>query len=57
MSVNGNMTILILLFRKIVDDSLIYDQMTFECVRNRRGQIESFMATDASTFRMADSFF
>jgi hypothetical protein len=43
--------------RKIVDDSLIYDQMTFECVRNRRGQIESFMATDASTFRIADSFF
>lgn len=43
--------------RKIVDDSLIYDQMTFECVRNRRGQIESFIATDASTFRIADSFF
>lgn len=43
--------------RKIVDDSLIYDQMTFECIRNRRGQIESFMATDASTFRIADSFF
>lgn len=43
--------------RKIVDDSLVYDQMTFECVRNRRGQIESFMATDASTFRIADSFF
>lgn len=43
--------------RKIVDDSLIYDQMTFECVRNRRGQLESFMATDASTFRLSDSFF
>lgn len=43
--------------RKIVEDSLVYDQMTFECVRNRRGQIESFIATDAATFRMADSFF
>lgn len=43
--------------RKIVEDSLVYDQMTFECVRNRRGQLESFIATDAATFRMADSFF
>ena len=43
--------------RKIVDDSLIYDQMTFECIRNRRGQLESFLATDASTFRISDSFF
>lgn len=43
--------------RKIVDDSLTYDQMTFELIRNRRGQLESFMATDAATFRMADSYF
>ena len=43
--------------RKIVEDSLVYDQMTFECVRNRRGQLESFIATDAATFRMSDSFF
>ena len=43
--------------RKIVDDSYTYDQMTFECVRNRRGQLESFLATDASTFRIADSAF
>lgn len=43
--------------RKIIEDSLVYDQMTFECVRNRRGQLESFIATDAATFRMADSFF
>lgn len=43
--------------RKIGEDSLVYDQMTFECVRNRRGQLESFIATDAATFRMADSFF
>lgn len=43
--------------RKIVEDSLIYDQMTFECVRNRRGQIERFIATDAATFRIADTAF
>lgn len=43
--------------RKIVEDSLVYDQMTFECIRNRRGQLESFIATDGATYRMADSFF
>lgn len=43
--------------RKIVDDSLTYDQMTFEIMRNRRGKVESFVATDASTFRMANSYF
>lgn len=43
--------------RKIVDDSLTFDQMTFECVRNRRGQLESFIAVDASTFRIADTAF
>lgn len=43
--------------RKIVEDSLVYDQMTFECVRNRRSQLESFVATDASTFRIADTAF
>jgi len=43
--------------RKTVEDSLVYDQMTFECIRNRRGQLESFMATDAATYRMSDSFF
>lgn len=43
--------------RKIVEDSLVYDQMTFECVRNRRGQLESFIASDAATFRIADSYF
>ena len=43
--------------RKIVDDSLTYDQMTFECIRNRKGQLESFIATDASTFRVADTAF
>lgn len=43
--------------RKIVEDSLTFDQMTFECVRNRRGKLEYFLATDASTFRMAESAF
>lgn len=43
--------------RKIVEDSLIYDQLTFECIRNRRGQLERFIATDAATFRMADTAF
>lgn len=43
--------------RKIVEDSLTYDQMTFEIMRNRRGQVESFIATDAATFRMANSYF
>lgn len=43
--------------RKITDDSLVYDQMTFECIRNRRGQLEFFVATDASTFRISDSYF
>lgn len=31
--------------------------MTFECVRNRRGKLESFIATDGATFRLADSAF
>lgn len=43
--------------RKIVEDSLIYDQMTFELIRNRRGQLERFVATDAATFRMSDSYY
>lgn len=43
--------------RKIVDDSLTYDQMTFECVRNRKGELERFLATDASTFRFSDCAF
>lgn len=43
--------------RKIVEDSLTYDQMTFECIRNRRGKLESFLATDGATFRIAESAF
>jgi hypothetical protein len=43
--------------RKIVEDSLIYDQMTFECIRKRNGELDSFRATDGATFRIADSYF
>lgn len=43
--------------RKITEDSLVYDQMTFEIIRNRRGSVESFIATDGSTFRIADSYY
>lgn len=43
--------------RKLVEDTLTYDQMTFEVVRARRGTVESFMAVDASTFRICDSYF
>jgi hypothetical protein len=42
--------------RKVVEDSLIYDQMTFEIVRDRRGKLHEFFATDAATFRLADSY-
>ena len=43
--------------RKIVEDSLTYDQMTFEIIRNRKGEVDRFLAVDASTFRIADSYF
>lgn len=43
--------------RKITEDSLVFDQMTFELIRNRRGNLESFVATDGSTFRIADSYY
>ena len=42
--------------RKIVEDSLTFDQFTFEVVRDRRGNIFEFFATDASTYRIADSY-
>lgn len=42
--------------RKIVNDSLTYDQMTFEVVDNRRGIPHSFNAVDASTVRLTDSW-
>lgn len=43
--------------RKFIDDSLVYDQATFEIIRNRRGKLERFLATDAATFRVASSYF
>lgn len=43
--------------RKIVDDSLTYDQMTFECIRNKKGVLQRFVATDASTFRISENAF
>lgn len=39
--------------KKIVRDSLMYDQACFEIVPNRRGQPYEFFAVDASTFRFA----
>lgn len=41
---------------KIISDSLTLDQATFEIVRNRRGEIATFFATDAATYRLADSY-
>lgn len=42
--------------RKLVDDSLTFDQMTFEVVRDNKGEVFEFFATDASTYRIADSY-
>jgi len=42
--------------RKITRDSLIYDQMTFEIVRTRNGKLYEFFATDASSFRLSESY-
>lgn len=42
--------------RKIVEDSLVLDQMTFEVVRDKSGKPFQFFAADAATFRIADSF-
>jgi phage portal protein BeeE len=41
--------------RKLAWDSLIYDQMCFEVVPNRRGQPAEWYAVDAATIRLADS--
>lgn len=38
---------------KIVRDSLTYDQYTFEIIETRKGVPYEFIATDASTFRIA----
>lgn len=42
--------------RKITRDSLVYDQMTFEIVRDRKGLPYEFFAVDGSTIRIADSY-
>lgn len=42
--------------RKIARDSLTYDQYTFEIIRDARGVPFEFVATDASTFRIASSY-
>jgi hypothetical protein len=42
--------------RKIFNDSYTFDQMTFEVVRDRRGKLFEFVATDGSTIRIADSY-
>jgi hypothetical protein len=41
---------------KIMKDSLELDQATFEVVRDRKGQPVEFFATDAATFRIADTY-
>lgn len=42
--------------RKVTRDSLVYDQMCFEIVPDRKGYPMEFMAVDASTIRIAESF-
>ena len=41
--------------RRAVRDTLVYDQMTFEIVPNRKGQPAEWYNVDASTIRLADS--
>ena len=42
--------------RKVTEDSLVLDQMTFEVVRDKSGKPFEYFATDAATFRVADSY-
>jgi len=42
--------------RKCTEDSLIFDQMTWENVRNRKGGMHEVLVTDSTTFRIADSY-
>ena len=42
--------------RKTVRDSLELDQMTYEIIRTRKGDPVEFIAVDAATFRLADSY-
>lgn len=43
--------------RRCVEDSLVLDQMNFEPVRTRRGNIWEFINVDSATIRIADSFY
>lgn len=43
--------------RKVVRDSLIYDQLTFEIIPDRKGRPAEFLAVDASTIRAATAEF
>jgi HK97 family phage portal protein len=43
--------------RKVVRDSLTYDQLTFEIIPDRRGLPAEFLAVDASTIRAASEDF
>lgn len=42
--------------RKIIDDSLTLDQVTFEIPYDRGGSPVEYLATDAATYRIADSY-
>lgn len=41
--------------RKVFNDSLTFDQMNFEIVRNNRGGVYEFVAVDAATIRNSDN--
>lgn len=41
---------------KLVNDSLTFDQGTFEVARSRKGDIVEFFATDGGSYRIADTF-
>jgi intein/homing endonuclease len=41
--------------RKVMWDSMVYDQMAFEIVPNMRGEPAEWYAVDASTIRLADT--
>jgi hypothetical protein len=42
--------------RKVIRDSLVYDQCAFEIIRDRKGAIHEFIAVDASTIRLSESY-
>ena len=41
--------------RKVAWDSLVYDQLTFETVPNKKGQPAEFYAVDGASIRLADT--